>query len=120
MAKIITKPIITVIGSPNIKFVNFDLYLDKNNIAQIISGGSSILDTLVEQWTKKNRLDFVAYLPQFRIYKERAPRIRNQEMIEASDWTVIFWDGKSAETKQAIDYSLSLGHKTIVNLIEER
>lgn len=120
MAWITTKPIITVIGSRDIKFINFDLYLNKNNISQIISGGATGVDTLVEQWAKRNKISFVAYLPQYRIFGNKAPLIRDKEMVEASDITVAFWDGKSAGTKYTIDYSLSLGHKTIVHLIEER
>lgn len=120
VAKIITKPIVTIIGSRDIKFINFNLYLDKNNISQVISGGASGVDTLAEQWAKKNHLDFVAYLPNYRIYGEKAPLVRDREMVEAADHTIAFWNGKSTGTLYTIQYSLSLGHKTIVHLIEER
>lgn len=120
MAWIISKPVVTIIGSRDIKFVNFDLYLDKNNIAEVISGGASGVDTLAEQWAKRNHIEFVAYLPNYKIYKTKAPLVRDKEMVDAADEVVAFWDGKSHGTKYTIDYARSIGRKCTVHLIEER
>lgn len=121
MAYIITKPIIAIAGSRNIKTINFDLYLDKNNIAQVISGGATGIDTLGEEWAKRNKIEFVAYLPNFDVYGyPRALFERNKDMAKAADHVHVFWDGQSHGSKHMIDYSNSIGRKVFVHLIEER
>lgn len=120
MAWITTKPIVAIVGSRSIKFINFDLYLDKNNIAQVISGGASGVDTLAEEWAKRNHLEFTAYLPQYDLFGKAAPLERNKDMARACDIVHAFYDGKSAGTKQMIQYAASIGRQVYVHLIEER
>lgn len=121
MAWITTKPIVAIVGSRNIKCINFDLYLDKNNIAQVISGGATGVDTLGEMWAKRNKIEFVAYLPNFDVYGyPRALFQRNEDMARACDIVHAFWDGKSHGTKAMIDFSNSIGREVFVHLIEER
>ena len=121
MAMDTTKPIVAIAGSRSIKSINFDLYLDKNNIAQVISGGATGVDTLGEEWAKRNKIDFVAYLPNFNIYGyPRALFQRNEDMAKACDIVHVFWDGQSHGSKHMIDYSKQLGRKVYVHLIEER
>lgn len=121
MAWDITKPVVAIAGSRGIKCINFDLYLDKNNIAQVVSGGATGVDTLAEQWAKRNKIDFVAYLPNFDIYGYPAALFeRNKDMAKAADHVHVFWDGKSHGSKHMIDFSNSIGRKVFVHLIEER
>lgn len=121
MAFITTKPVVAIIGSRDIKNVNFDLYLDKNNIAQVISGGATGVDTLGENWAKRNRIEFAAYLPNFNVYGSPGALFeRNKDMAKAADIVMAFWNGKSHGTKHMIDYSKSIGREVQVHLIEER
>lgn len=121
MAFITTKAAVAIVGSRAIKNVNFDLYLDKNNIGQVISGGATGVDTLGESWAKRNKIESVAFLPNFDVYGFPAALFeRNKDMAKAADIVVAFWDGKSHGTKHMIDYAKSIGREVQVHLIEER
>lgn len=120
MAWIINKPIIAVIGSRDIKFVNFDLYLDKNNIAQIVTGGARGVDSLIETWAKQNDLEWVCYLPNYTTFGEKAPLVRDKLIVDSADELVAFWNGHSSGTLYTINYAKSIGKKITVHLIEER
>ena len=42
---------------------------------------------------------------------EKAPLIRNKEIVEIADYIISFWDGKSRGTKFTIDYAKKLNKK---------
>lgn len=116
-----SKPIVLICGSRTIDNINLDRYLNPNNYSEVISGGANGVDTLAEQWAKKNGLEFCAYLPNYKVFGGKyAPIVRNREMVEFSDECVAFWDGKSKGTLMTVKYALSLGRKIIVHLIEDR
>lgn len=119
MAFITTKPIIMIGGSCSITNINFDMFIDKNNIAQVISGGARGIDKLAEDWAKRNKIDFQAYLAQWDKFGKCAGVLRNKDMIEAADICYFFWDGKSPGTKQAIEYAKSIGREYYVHLFVE-
>lgn len=115
-----SKKVVTIIGSRSITELNLDLYLNKDLILQVVSGGANGVDFLVEKWAKKHNIEWICYLPQYAIYGEKyAPLKRDEDMVNYSDELIIFWDGKSSETKYIIDYALSLGRKVILHLIED-
>lgn len=121
MAFITTKPIIAIVGSRKIKNLNIDLYIDKKEVAQVISGGATGVDTIAENWAKRNRIEFAAYLPNFDVHGFPGALFeRNKDMAKAADVVVAFWDGKSHGTKHMIDYAKSIGRVVQVHLIEER
>lgn len=119
MAFITTKPIIMIGGSRSIKAINFDYFIDKNNVAQVISGGAIGIDKLAEDWAKRNKIDFQAYLAQWDKFGKRAGMLRNKDMIDAADVCYFFWDGKSPGTKQAIEYAANLDREYYVHLFIE-
>ena len=115
-----SKPIICICGSRSINYLNLDLYLDKDNIGQIISGGANGVDTLAEKWAKKNNIEFLAFLPQYEVYGGKyAPIERDKDMVAASDKVVAFWDGKSAGTKFTIEYAAKLSCPVYLHYIED-
>lgn len=89
------------------------------SVAQIISGGANGVDMIAEQWAKSNKIDFIAFLPNYKIYGNKAPLQRDREMVDASDVVIAFWDGVSTGTLYTIQYAYSIGRKCIVHLIEE-
>ena len=115
-----SKPIVCICGSRSIKDLNLDFYLDPNYFGEIVTGGAVGVDTIAEKWAKKHGIEWVCYLPQYKIYGGKyAPLVRNKEMIEYADECVAFWDGKSKGTLMTIEYALSLGRKTAVHIIED-
>lgn len=115
MPRQITKPIICVCGSRSIDYVNIDNFIDKDKVSEIITGGATGVDTLAEQWAKKNHIEFAAYLPNYKIYGKKAPLIRDMDMVDAADIVVAFWDNHSKGTKFTIDYAKKRGIYCIVH-----
>lgn len=120
MAFITSKPIIMIGGSRTITNLNLDLYIDKSNVAQVISGGADGVDYIAERWAKSNKIDFQAYLAQWNKFGKRAGVLRNKDMIDAADICFFFWDGKSPGTKQAIEYAQKCQREYYVHLIIDR
>lgn len=116
-----SKPIVLICGSRTIDNINLDWYLNPNDYSEVISGGANGVDTLAEQWAKRNSLEFCAYLPNYEAFGGRyAPIERDKEMVHAADVVVAFWDGKSKGTLFTYNYAKELGVPVVVHLIEER
>ena len=114
------KPIVLICGSKSINDLNFDFYLDKDAIGQVVSGGANGVDTLAEKWSKRNGIDFIVFLPQYDIYGGKyAPIKRDEDMVNHCDYVVAFWDGKSSGTKYTIEYAAKMGHKVYIHRIED-
>lgn len=120
MAKIISKPIVAIIGSRTIKSVNFNRFINKDHVAQIVSGGANGVDKLAEQWAKQNRIDFVEFKPNYKIYGKRAPLVRDEEMVDYCDAVIAFWDGKSPGTLYTLKYATKNKRPIYLHMIEER
>jgi len=112
------KPIVCICGSRNISFVNLDLFIDPEHVGCVVSGGAAGVDTLAEQWAKRNKIEWVCYLPNYKSFGKRAPLIRDQEMVDFCDVVIAFWDGKSTGTKYTMDYAIKTGHRCICHIIQ--
>lgn len=100
---------IAVIGSRCI--TNTDLVeneIHKFQFDKIISGGAIGVDTIAKNYAVKNGIELLEILPDYKSFGKAAPIIRNKQIIENSDFILIFWDGKSKGTKFCIDYSKKL------------
>lgn len=116
-----SKPILLICGSRSIKCLNLDWYLNAEDYSEVISGGATGIDTLAEQWAKRNCLEFCAYLPQYEVYGGKyAPIERDKDMVNAADKVVAFWDGQSKGTLFTIRYAKGMGVPVVVHLVEER
>lgn len=120
MSWIISKPIAAIIGSRTITSLNLSQHLSPQDYAAILSGGVTGVDSIVEQWARQNKIEFVLYKSNYKIYGKRAPLIRDEEMVNAADLVIAFWDGQSRGTKYTIDYAKSIGRKVKLFLVEER
>lgn len=112
------KPIACINGSRTITDINLDRYLDYNEFGTIVTGGARGVDTEAEHWAKRHKLEWICYLPQWKIYGKRAGLVRNKDMVDFSDILISFWDGSSAGTKQTIEYAKSLGKEVRIYLFE--
>ena len=101
-----SKPIACICGSRTIDYLNLDFYLDSQQYSQIICGGANGVDTIAELWAKR--------------HGKYAPLKRDEDMVNASDIVIAFWDGKSKGTKYTIDYARKNGAPVQINLIDER
>lgn len=115
-----SKPILLICGSRSITDINLDLYIDSSKYGQIISGGANGVDTLAEQWAKRNDLEIVVYKPQYNVYGPKyAPLERDKCMVNACDEVVAFWDGESKGTLFTIKYAIKNDVPYTLHLIKD-
>ena len=72
----------------------------------IISGGARGADSMAKRWALAAKLDGVEYtefLPDWHKFGKGAGFIRNQQIVDACDMVLAFWDGESKGTKDTID-----------------
>lgn len=112
-----SKPIVCICGSRDITYINLDLFIDPNHVGCIVEGAAKGVDTLARNWAKRNKIEFVEYPAQWKIYGKEAGLIRNKEMIDFSDVVIAFWDGRSKGTLSSIKYAKELGIPCYVHLI---
>lgn len=68
----------------------------------IISGAAKGADSLGERYAKENGLKCIRYPAQWGTYGKAAGPIRNQQMCNACDAVICFWDGISPGTRNMI------------------
>ena len=114
-----SKPIVCVCGSRSINWINLDLFIDPDHVGQIVQGGAIGIDTLAEQWAKRNKINCITFLPNWKIFGKKAGLERNKAMVEYCDVVIAFHDGKSTGTLYTINYAKSIGTPCICHLIKE-
>ena len=68
----------------------------------ILSGGARGADALGERYAREHGLRAEQYSAQWQRYGKAAGIRRNQQMAEACDLVICFWDGESRGTKSMI------------------
>ncbi len=81
----------------------------------IISGGAGGADTLAEQYADRRGIEKDIHKAHWK--HQGAGLERNKDMVHAADYVIAFWDGSSPGTKQAIDYSTSVGKHPHIILV---
>lgn len=69
---------------------------------EIVSGGARGADKLGEKYAKENGHKVTKFIPDWEKGKS-AGMVRNIEMLKYASHAIIFWDGISKGSKQAID-----------------
>lgn len=72
----------------------------------LISGGASGVDTWAEEVAKTAGKETCIYKPDWDKFGKRAGLLRNEDMVNAADKVVAFWNGNSRGTKYTIDYAV--------------
>ena len=80
-----------------------DALLAKDTEMTLLSGKARGVDRIAEQWARKQKVPVNTYAPDYKRHKRGAPFVCNQEMIDACDGVVAFWDGTSKGTKHVLD-----------------
>lgn len=102
---------IAVIGSRSFRdFVLLEQTLDSiSRISAIVSGGARGADELAVQYALARRIPTKIFQPNWRLHKRGAGHRRNELIIRESDIIIVFWDGKSAGTRHAIQFTKIIG-----------
>ena len=69
----------------------------------IISGGARGADSLAKNYALEEKLEYLEFLPDWDKFGKAAGFIRNQQIVDACDMVLAFWDGESKGTKNTID-----------------
>ncbi len=77
------------------------------NEIQIISGTARGADKLGELYAIRKGLPLVKFPAEWEKYGKSAGYIRNNQMAEFADGTIVFWDNKSKGSKHMIDISIN-------------
>ena len=78
----------------------------------LVSGGAKGVDSWAEEWWREDHhgeSNIQIFKPNWDVHGNRAGAIRNQQIVDAADYIVAFWDGKSKGTKITIDMALKAG-----------
>jgi len=104
---------VAVVGSRNFNdYVRvkkaIDVIQSYVNIECIVSGGAKGADSLGAKYADENNIEKLIFLPEWNKYGRSAGFKRNKLIIEACDFCIAFWDGKSKGTKHSIDLAKKL------------
>jgi YspA, cpYpsA-related SLOG family len=102
---------VAIVGSreyPNLSKVRAYIQTLPPNII-IVSGGAKGVDKCAEKVAEFIGLQTEIYPADWHKFGKAAGMKRNQQIVEASDRVVAFWDGDSRGTKNTIDTAKKLG-----------
>ncbi|MBR4086715.1 MAG: DUF2493 domain-containing protein [Clostridia bacterium] len=94
--------IVAIIGSRDLWVADFEKYLPEG-VEEIVSGGARGIDTAARKYAQEKGIKLKEFLPDYATHGNRAPLLRNLEIIDYSDLVLAFWDGSSRGTKFVID-----------------
>lgn len=69
----------------------------------IISGGAKGADSLAKRYAEGTGVDYIEFPADWKKHGKKAGMIRNQQIVNACDMVLAFWDGTSAGTKNTIE-----------------
>ncbi len=105
-----------VIGSRTFQdYVLLENTLNKYMITQLVSGGARGADQLAERYAHKKGLPTLVLKPDYATFGKAAPFICNQDIIDAVQQVIAFWNGESRGTAHALKYAQKQGK--IVHII---
>ena len=77
------------------------------NCTVVISGGARGIDSYARRYAVENDIPLAEMRPDYGAHPGRsAPIVRNREIVEAADYVLAFWDGKSRGTRHVIGYCM--------------
>mgnify|MGYP003302236462 CR=1 FL=1 len=94
--------IVAIIGSRDLWVADFGKYLPEG-ITEIVSGGARGVDTAARKYAQEKGIKLTEFLPDYATHGNRAPLLRNLEIIDYSDLVLAFWDGQSRGTRFVIE-----------------
>ena len=117
MPKNITKPIVLICGSKSIKDVNIRRFVRPTSCSAIVCSGINGVDNASERFAKKYKLEFIAFLSNAKVFKDKADLMRDRDMVDFCDVCIAFWDGESDDIADIVQYAIERKRQVIVHKI---
>lgn len=80
-----------------------DYIRTKFNVVKIVSGGARGADSLGAEYATKHNIELVVFPAEWDRLGKSAGYVRNEKIVDNSDFIVAFWDGVSKGTKHTIN-----------------
>ena len=95
---------LAIIGSRDITEFDMEtiLFHLPKKVEAILSGGAKGVDSLAEEFARRQGIPFLKVLPNYPRYGKKAPIMRNLEIVRQADYLLAIWDYKSRGTAHAI------------------
>lgn len=98
-------------------------FISQHKDDTFIHGGANGIDLLADIMLKERFPDYSRRVkiirPQYNVYGDKAPLIRDREMVSECDVVVAFWNFNSHGTKFTMDYAREQGKKIEIFDIRE-
>lgn len=82
---------------------NINIICGNIKISEIVSGGARGVDSIAEQYAKDNNIKTRIFEAEWDWFGKRAGFVRNEYIVDYSDYVIAFWDGVSTGTKDTIN-----------------
>lgn len=99
---------VAVIGSRGVKMPDLAKRLPEGATA-IIPGGARGMDAAVREFARRRGMELIEIPLEPQFHGRDAMRYRSDQMVEAADYVLAFWDGFSHDTAYAIKKCIALG-----------
>jgi predicted Rossmann fold nucleotide-binding protein DprA/Smf involved in DNA uptake len=118
-ARIIRRVKVAIVGSrhfPELERVR-DFVSSLPLGATVVTGGASGVDAAAGEAARSRQLGLIKLPPRFEESNDpTASARRNQELVDAAEVVVAFWDGESAGTRKTVERALESGREIHVLL----
>ena len=85
--------------------------------ATVVTGGASGVDAAAGEAARARQLGLIKLPPRFEESSDPAASARrNQQLVDAAEVLVAFWDGESAGTRKTVERALESGREVHVFL----
>ena len=88
-----------------------DKILSQQSEIEIVSGAAKGADKLGERYALEHGYQIIRYIPDWNFFGKSAGFIRNIDMAEHADALILFWNGKSNDSKHMLKIARDKGLK---------
>lgn len=111
--------IIGVIGSRDLMVDKLEKYIPVG-CDKIVSGGAVGIDKCAADYARKQGIELLEILPDYKKYGKAAPILRNKTIVDESHLVIAFWNGSSKGTKMVIEYCRKTNKPcTVIKMADE-
>ncbi len=97
-----------------VTWANGVFYMYHSDKKAVVSGGAKGADSLGYQYAKDNGLDYTLFAANWDKHGKSAGFRRNQQIVDACDMVLAFWDGKSKGTQDTINKAKKAKKPTVI------
>lgn len=91
------------------KILDYHRTAQNDPCTQIISGGARGADTLAKRYAAEHDIPIKEFIPNWDVHGKSAGFLRNEQIVEACDELIVFWNGMSRGTKHSMTLAEEAG-----------